>query len=180
MQKLVLFIFLLPMLFSKPLTPSQAFDEIINNFQGNLTDIISLNYTHYVVHFHKIRFLYPILTNTTKEEVETSIKVSNILITMIATITYGINDLKISFLNADILIEFPIDLLVLTMNEEKTQIILSELTLSSYYIDNYLDIMSIRLFKDFQNDKEKQIINSLTEIVSHRINEELITINSGD
>ena len=66
------------------------------------------------------------------------------------------------------------------MNEEKTQIILSELTLSSYYIDNYLDIMSIRLFKDFQNDKEKQIINSLTEIVSHRINEELITINSGD
>lgn len=179
MQGFVLFAFLFPMLFFKPLTPSQAFDEIINNFQGNVTDVISLNYTKYVIHFHKIRFLYPILTNITKEETETSITVSNIMITMVASITYGINDLKISFLNADILIEFPIDLII-TMNEEKTLITLSELTLSSYYIDKYLDIMSIQLFEDFQNDKEKKIINSLKEVVSYQIKEELITINSKD
>ena len=176
-MSIYLIFFIIPFILSIP-SPSEALNTILSNIKGPMNESrYEIYYDTYFMVFTKNRLLRPILSNIEKKETQYEVTASNITLTFCSIVWYQINSTDQAFSIPDMLFQFNIDNLTLSLNEENNKIILNNLELSKPYIDKSVDIMKSKYFSDFQNDVGNKFQNILYKGVANVIERELKTIN---
>ena len=155
-------------------SPSDALNTILSNLKGPMNESrYEIYYDTYFMVFSKNRMLRPIISNIEKKETQYEVTASNITLTLCSIVWYQINSTDHAFSTPDMLFQFNIDNLTLSLNEENNRIVLSNLTLSKPYIDKSVDPMKSKYFSDFQNDVGYKFQNFLYKGVTNLIEREL-------
>ena len=157
MKKLVFIIFIYPSLsfLQSEISLKKAYQYVIDEFISiDSTTISFLNYTTFRLRMTQNKFFRPLTEDATVIENPLSIKVSDIVLTLVTNFNLvpEINYNKYLSIIQDTIIQYNITTIVLEKKSQNSSIHLSELEITKPFISQSCDLMTSTRLVEFQQD----------------------------